>query len=203
MIKTSQKQASYGFKVILVGSGGVGKTCLFNRYCFNSFNINSEMTIGINFHSIYLPFKEDSVEEKEEEIKYVINSIFDFGGQDRFKSLMPSFLRGADGALLLFDSVSYSSFEKLDYWCKQIEKHVEREKNRRIPKFLIGCKSDLLETATESEIVSVESINDYMQEREINGFHYTSALKNHNVVHVFNEITRLLLEEREIDVTLL
>jgi len=156
------------------------------------------MTIGINFHSVLLPFKYQQPDYTEE--KYIVNSIFDFGGQDRFKSLIPKFLKGADGALLLFDSVSYSSFDKLHYWSEQIEIQVEDELNSSIPKILVGCKSDLLKTTSESEIVNKAIIDDFMYEKSIDAFHYTSALDNVNILKVFNQITHLIFRQREIEV---
>ena len=109
-----QKNALYTYKIVIVGAGGVGKTCLFNRVCFNSFNLNTIMTIGINFHSTHLKLKFEDQEEDEEEDYYVVDSIFDFGGQERFKAMIPQFLEGASGALLVFDSLSYPSFEQLE-----------------------------------------------------------------------------------------
>ena len=85
----AQKDVEYAFKVVIVGSGGVGKTCLFNRYCFNSFNMDTEMTIGINFHSTYLKIHmDDESADSGESEKYVANSIFDMSGQDKFKPLI-------------------------------------------------------------------------------------------------------------------
>ena len=49
-----QKDIRFNFKTVICGASSVGKTCLFNRYCFNSFNFDASPTIGINFHSVYL-----------------------------------------------------------------------------------------------------------------------------------------------------
>ena len=85
----AQKDVEYAFKVVIVGAGGVGKTCLFNRYCFNSFNMNTSMTVGINFHSTYLKIQmEDKEYHPPEQEKFVANSIFDMSGQDKFKPLI-------------------------------------------------------------------------------------------------------------------
>lgn len=202
-LEKQEKHAHYAFKIVIIGGGGVGKTCLFNRYCFNSFDFNTEMTIGVNFHSVYLPYKNFEAENEFETEKFILNSIFDFGGQDRFKPLIPKFLRGADGALLLFDSVSYNSFEKLDYWHDLLMEHAELISNRKILKFLIGCKSDLIAKSPKNHVVNEKLIIDYMREKEINGFYRTSSLENYNVLKVFNELTKRMLENQDIFVELL
>ena len=87
----AQKDVSYAFKICIVGAGGVGKTCLFNRFCFNSYNVNTEMTIGISFHSTYLKIKLNNEQENNQE-KFVLNSIFDMSGQERFRPLIQKFI---------------------------------------------------------------------------------------------------------------
>ncbi|MEJ2279126.1 MAG: GTP-binding protein, partial [Candidatus Lokiarchaeota archaeon] len=131
------KEIAYTYKLVLLGSGGAGKTCFFNRYCFNSFSMNTELTIGLNFHSTYLNIRVKS-DSKTYKRKYVANSIFDFGGQNRFRPLIPKFIEGASGAFLVFDSVSYNSFNSLEYWYDLLVKNV----GKSIPIILIGSKAD-------------------------------------------------------------
>ena len=42
------------FKIAILGDESVGKTSLIQRYCFNRFNPESQMTIGLNFYSIFV-----------------------------------------------------------------------------------------------------------------------------------------------------
>ena len=114
-----KKDILYSFKIVICGASSVGKTCLFNRYCFNSFNFDTSPTIGINFHSINLKISYANSPESLTE-HYIVNSIFDFGGQERFKPLVGKFLEGTSGALLVFDSVNISSFNQLEFWYEQL-----------------------------------------------------------------------------------
>ena len=184
-----EENIGYAFKVVIIGGPGVGKTCLFNRYCFNSFDINTKMTLGISFHSTYLRIKYDNISEKHE--KYVVNSIFDFGGQERFRPMIPKFLEGASGALLVFDLVNISSFQQLEYWYDMLIDHIG---NSNIPKLLIGSKSDLLNKTDPTESVNSEEINQFMKTKQLNGFFKTSALENYNILNVFKELTNLMLK---------
>ncbi len=187
--RTQKKEILYTCKIVIVGGASVGKTCLFNRFCFNSFNFDSSMTIGLNFHSINLPIhKKDDVENVQN--KFIINSIFDFGGQDRFKPLIPKFLGGANGALLIFDLTNPISFEQLKFWYDQLLEHAEGSK---IPKILVGSKSDLLDSSPRDKIIQEEVIKDFVKEKELDGFFKTSALKNHNVLEVFKELNNMIL----------
>jgi len=194
MMKAS-KEIAYCFKIVIVGGGGAGKTCLFNRYCFNSFNMNTELTIGINFHSTYIDIElKDEFSDKKEE-KCIVNSIFDFGGQDRFKPLIPRFIKGADGALLVFDSVSYSSFQQLEYWYKLLKEKLRKQ----IPMILVASKTDLLGKTSQMEIVKEELIQEFIEDNDLDGFYRTSALENYNVLEVFKAINSLMLENYELN----
>lgn len=191
-MRVPEEEIAYGFKIVIVGPPAAGKTTLFNRYCFNSFNMNTKMTIGINFQSTYLKIRLRNGKAIQE--KYVVNSIFDFGGQERFRPLLPKFLEGANGAILIFDSVSFTSFDKLDYWYDKLI-----ENTHSIPIILVGSKSDLLDKTPQNEIVSKNVINQYLEDRKLDGYFLTSALENHNVLDVFKKLTKLMLERHRIE----
>ena len=186
----NQKNILFSFKIVICGSSSVGKTCLFNRYCFNSFNFDTSPTIGINFHSIYLEINKEEESEILKE-KYIVNSIFDFGGQERFAPLIPKFIEGANGALLVFDSVNHSSFHQLDFW---YDKLIENAVDSKIPIILVGSKSDLIEKTVDSEIVNDELIYDFLENKNLSSFYRASALKNYNVLEVFKELNNLMLK---------
>lgn len=189
-----QKDIRFSFKTVICGASSVGKTCLFNRYCFNSFNFDTSPTIGINFHSLYLKINLTKEPNTLKE-NYVVNSIFDFGGQERFAPLIPKFIEGANGALLVFDSVNYTSFNQLDFWYSKI---IENAVDTRIPIILVGSKSDLIEKTSDSEIVSDELIFKFLKNKNIDGFHRTSALDNYNVLEVFKNLNNLMLKKQHI-----
>ncbi|MFX1553618.1 MAG: Rab family GTPase [Promethearchaeota archaeon] len=188
-----RKDILYSFKVVICGASAVGKSSLFNRFCFNSFNFDTSPTIGINFHSVYLKI---NFEKNPDDLKenFIVNSIFDFGGQERFAPLIPKFIDGANGALLVFDLVNYSSFDQLDFWYKQL---ILNAVDSKIPIILVGSKSDLLKKTPDSEKVVEELIYKYVEEKKLDGFYRTSALLNFNVLEVFKELNNLMLKKQQ------
>jgi len=139
------------------------------------------MTIGINFHSINLPIY--NTENSDDQVeKLVSNSIFDFGGQERFRPLIPKFLKGADGALMVFNLISPESFEY---------------KGSSIPKILVGSKNDLIETTPKENLVDETLIQTFLKEKNITSYYKTSALENYNVINVFKELNNLMLKNNQ------
>ncbi len=187
---TQGKEILFTFKTVIVGPPSAGKTCLFNRFCFNSFNFDTSLTIGVNFHSIDLKIRSKDEIKSSKEL-YNVQSIFDFGGQERFKALIPKFLGGANGVLLVFDLTSKNSFEQLKFWYNQVLEHAN---GLNIPKLLVGSKSDLISSTIIENLVSKEEIHNFIQERNIDGFFKTSALQNQNVLAVFKELNNLMLK---------
>ncbi len=190
----NRRDILFSFKIVICGASSVGKTSLFNRYCFNSFSFDTSPTIGINFHSVHLRinFTKEPNSQKE---NYIVNSIFDFGGQERFAPLIPKFIEGAHGALLVFDSVNNPSFIQLDFW---YEKIIENAIDPNIPIILVGSKSDLLDKSPESEIVLEKLIYEYLENKKLDGFYRTSALENYNVLEVFKELNNVMLKNQHI-----
>lgn len=190
---TQEKKILYTFKTVIVGPPSAGKTCLFNRFCFNSFNFDTSLTIGVNFHSIDLKIRfRDEIKSLKE--TYNVLSIFDFGGQERFKALIPKFLGGANGVLLVFDLTSKNSFEQLEFWYDQI---LENANGLNIPKLLVGSKSDLVSSTAIENLVPEEKILNFIQEKNMDGFFKTSSLQNQNVLSVFKELNNLMLKHQD------
>ncbi|MFX1589691.1 MAG: Rab family GTPase [Promethearchaeota archaeon] len=189
-----EKEILYTFKIVIVGGPSVGKTCLFNRFCFNSFNFDSSMTIGLNFHSINLKIVDKYKQDFSNEI-YIVNSIFDFGGQERFKPLIPKFLGGANGALLVFDLTNRLSLDQLDFWYDALIKYAE---GSIIPKMLVGSKSDLLDKAHNGQFINKTKSKEILKEKQLDGYYETSALKNLNVVEVFKQLNNLMLKSQNL-----
>ncbi len=187
-----EKIIFYTFKTVIIGAQSVGKTCLFNRFCFNSFNFDTSLTIGINFHSINLKIKQQDQMDMFGK-NYIVNSIFDFGGQERFKPLLPKFLEGANGALLVFDLINKKTFSQLDFWYNQL---IEHANGYYIPKILVGSKFDLVGNTPKEERVEDKAINQFIKENKLDRFYKTSALENCNVVEVFKELSNLMLKKQ-------
>jgi len=187
-----EKEILFSFKTVIVRPPSAGKTCLFNRFCFNSFNFDTSLTIGVNFHSIDLKIR--SIDEiKSFKETYNVQSIFDFGGQERFKALIPKFLGGANGVLLVFDLTSNNSFEQLEFWYNQVLEHAD---GINLPKLLVGSKSDLVSSTIIENLVPEEEISNFIREKKMDGFYKTSALQNQNVLAVFKELNNLMLKQQ-------
>jgi small GTP-binding protein len=124
---------------------------------------------------------------------YNVQSIFDFGGQKRFGALIPKFLGGANGVLLVFDLTRRNSFEQLDFWYDQVLEHA---KGVNLPKLLVGSKSDLISSTPIENLVPEKEILKFVREKNIDGFFKTSALQNQNVLNVFKELNNLMLKHQ-------
>lgn len=106
------------FKVLLLGDTGTGKTSLRNQFFFQSFTLSYNATIGANFltKAISLPpasrpadtadtdaDADADVVSNSAKSESVVLSIWDTAGQERFNSLNPTYFRGSDCCLLIYD----------------------------------------------------------------------------------------------------
>ncbi len=117
-------------KVMVAGDGGTGKTTLIRKFVSGTFDGATAMTIGVQFH----------VKEMTYEGRPVSLQLWDLGGQEHFRFMLPSYTFGAKGAILLYDTTRTSTLDSLEEWVKICRTH-----NKDLPILFGGTKIDLVE----------------------------------------------------------
>lgn len=120
-------------KAVLVGDVAVGKTCLVNRFCHNTFDKDYKATIGVDFEVekfsiLSVPFT---------------LQIWDTAGQERFKSIASSYYRGANVVVVVFDLSDESSLYSISRWMEDATKSASDP-----IKFVVGTKKDIVSSAS-------------------------------------------------------
>ncbi|TFG17710.1 MAG: GTP-binding protein [Promethearchaeota archaeon] len=156
-------------KTIITGEGGVGKTTLLHRYIEGRFQANTRLTIGVEFFLKELAIDEESI----------LLQIWDFGGQERFRFLLSNYVKGAKGALLLFDLTRPLTLNTLEEWV-----NICRSDDPELPILLVGSKADLEEMITINE----GFIKSLKNEFEFFDYIRISSKTGENVDKVFEKI---------------
>ena len=174
MSSSIEQKYDFLFKILLVGNSSVGKSSLFLRFVDDIWNETFVPTIGVDF-------KIKTIEVEKKNVKL---QIWDTAGEERFRTIISSYYKGAHGILLMFDVTDYDSFESLENWLIEIEKNA----NKNVIKLLIGNKIDL----EENRKVSYNQAKDFA---DSNGIQYieTSVKLNTNVNQAFWEIGKELM----------
>ena len=116
-------------KLIVVGNQGTGKSCILNRFVNETFEENYQATIGLDFHS-------KNVTIHDQDVRLIL---YDTAGQEKFRSLIPMYIREAQIILLIYDISDRESFDSMPKWIQQILD----VKNNEVIFVLIGNKIDL------------------------------------------------------------
>ena len=177
-----EDQPYYIFKICLLGKGGVGKTCIARRLCFDTFDANTRLTIGIDFYTYDLPILVDGDET------FIRLSLWDFGGQEQFKQMFSYYIHGANGIFMVFSLFNLNdTLLGLDWWYE----HLFKQNQRKTPKLLIGCKSDLVKNLKKVDELVIERFRSQHDNVE---YFKSSAKKNYNVKEIFVEMTKNILD---------
>jgi len=163
------------YKIIVLGDPRL-KTQLIQRFLTNLYKSDSKMTIGVDFVT-------KSLEVDDKKVKL---QIWDFGGEERFRFLLPTYVRGANGALFIYDVTNHSSLEHIDDWLMIMRKELRAED--QFPIIVVGIVSEL---DNNREISSEEGIN-IARSRGVDGFIECSPITGDNVQETFEAITRLI-----------
>jgi len=183
------KKPIYIFKVCILGQERVGKTCIARRLCFNTFDVNTKETLGIEFYTKDVPIIVDG------DNSFVRISIWDFGGREQFKKLFPYYINGANGIFMVFNLVDLQTLLRLDWW---YEKLIDYEQGNT-PRMIIGAKNDLVKTADEKARVDDLVIKRFKERHNETAFHKTSSKENYNIQLTFKELVISILEKNKLD----
>ncbi|MHA1673815.1 MAG: Rab family GTPase [Promethearchaeota archaeon] len=176
----SPESIRFQVKIVLLGDGGVGKTCIANRFCYSEF-VDTKLTIGLSFNS-YSIF----AEENEERFRIGL-SIWDFGGQERFRPLLPQFINGADAALWIYDMNAFHSLLSLEKnWLPLLQENAPD-----IPTLLVGTKSDIV---AEDKRFDPETIQEFVKKLGVAKNIETSSKTGLNTTLIFKQLVGELLK---------
>jgi len=182
MLFEREDQPYYIFKICLLGQGGVGKTCILKRLCFDTFDANSMLTIGIDFYNYDLPILVDGNQT------YVRLSIWEFGDQEQFKQMFSYYIHGANGIFMVFSLFNLNNtILSLEWW----HEHLIKQNQAKTPKILVGCKCDLIKNYKK---VDESAIENFRKKHDIVNFFKSSAKENYKVKEIFVEMTKNILD---------
>ncbi|MFX1298918.1 MAG: Rab family GTPase [Promethearchaeota archaeon] len=166
------------YKLVMLGDEAVGKTSLILQHTEHIFNQNYKMTIGTDISAKLVEI------EKEGTKTNVYLIIWDIGGQDKYRILRESYLRGAAGALLVFDITNKITYSHIYNWFDESKKYIGKE----VPIILLGNKEDLF----DKRVVTTEEGEKLAKKLNIE-FLETSAKTGKNVEVAFNKIVDAIL----------
>ena len=109
--------------------------------------------------------------------------IWDFVGEERFKTLLPIYARGAFGGIFMYDISDKHSLLNLIEWILLFHNKVVEHKGQ-IPILIIGGKSDLY----PDKKVNLEDAYILSESYDISGYIECSAKTGENVENVFQTL---------------
>lgn len=92
-------------KMVMIGGYGVGKSCLVRRYIENTYRPTESSTIGTAFHeTLYFPKSAPPRAGEMTDVSFPYKvQLWDTAGAERYQSLAPMYMRGADVVVLVYD----------------------------------------------------------------------------------------------------
>ncbi|MEL6438099.1 MAG: COR domain-containing protein [Cyanobacteria bacterium J06621_8] len=123
----NKTQAIHEAKMLLVGQGSVGKTCLKVRLMSNDYDPARNKTDGIDIDDWKI-----QVEDRELQV-----NIWDFGGQEIMHSTHQFFLTKRSLYVLVLDTTQSEEENRIEYWLKMIGGFSDNA-----PVIIVGNKAD-------------------------------------------------------------
>ena len=153
-------------KIIFVGDQAVGKTSIISRIMDNPFNEIYEASIGVDFMSKNIKYKGQNVKLQ----------MWDTAGQEKYKGLIPSYIRNSSIVFVVYDVSVKKSFDNIPNWITFI-KTIE---NTTL--VLCGNKIDL-----SNREVKIEEGEEFAKKEGISFFE-VSAKTGQNIKNMFYNV---------------
>ncbi len=170
--------AELSFKVIVIGPAAVGKSSLIRRFIEDKFTLTYKFTIGVDFSTKIIEYAPG---------KKARATIWDIGGQDRFKTLRRNFYEGTHGAIVVFDLSRAQTFSKMKEWVSDMNQLLEE----KVPLVILGNKVDLIPEI--GDVIDKEEPKLYADKMD-STYIETSAKSGENIQKAFVELTKKIIK---------
>ena len=163
-------------KVCLLGDYNVGKTSLGRRFVDDEFSDEYLSTVGVKV-------SRRSINLKSERDDRVDLLLWDLEGQTKFKSIIPTYLKGSSGSIIVADLTRSDTLDSLKH-------HVEL--------FLkVNPDGAIVVALNKADLVPQEKldklVDNYRSQslKQVAGFYQTSAKTGKNVVDLFERLAAI------------
>jgi len=164
------------FRLLLVGNADVGKTSVLSRYAQEPF-------------ADKYPDVEQKVRTLQVKGKTVNVILVDTAGQERFRELTSGTYRGIDGIYLCYDVTRKDTFDDIGEWLNELNRYA---KDRKVERFLLATKVDLLSSGGERQVTEEEG-REFASNNSMTFFE-TSAKDDTNIEASFMAMMDKLLD---------
>lgn len=168
-LKVPAPKAPTRIKIISIGAGGCGKSCLIKRFCEERFVSKYIATIGVDYG--VKPVNVDGVDVRV--------NFWDLSGHGEFFEVRNEFYKDAQGILLVYDVSDRQSFEDCDGWLTEASKYGTEPTTT--PCILCANKTD------KKRVVEKEEGAQYAASRGMQYFE-TSAATGEQVETMFSDL---------------
>eukprot|EP01060_Flectonema_neradi_P040154 TRINITY_DN905_c0_g1_i1.p1 TRINITY_DN905_c0_g1~~TRINITY_DN905_c0_g1_i1.p1 ORF type:complete len:363 (+),score=69.30 TRINITY_DN905_c0_g1_i1:98-1186(+) len=164
-------------KVLMIGAGGVGKSCLSVKYVQGRFNENYDPSIldtyrkEVAFNGEFTP---------------VI--VIDVAGQEEYTQLRDCYHKKSDGFIVVYSVDDRDSFQEVEK--RRNEVLLARGDDALVPMILVGNKCDLNEQRQVTKEEGERLAKTWYGNDVSIPFFETSAKDNNNIDEVFHQIIR-------------
>lgn len=162
-------------KILIIGESAVGKSSLLLRFTDKHFDPDQPLTIGVDYKT-----KVVNIDNQ-----FIQLAMWDTAGQERFRTLTPCYYRGAQGAILVYDTSIRATFDKLFTWLDELETY---STNKNIVKMIVGNKIDKPREVSREEGLAFAKRYGAL-------FVETSAQTNQGVQLAFEDLVQKIIEQ--------
>ena len=164
------------YKIVMLGSGAVGKSAITVQMVSNHFLSSYDPTIEDSYRTTINVHNQD-----------IILNILDTAGQEEFYALRDQYMRSGDGYIIVFSITSVTSFLEVNAIKEQLNIVLDADDNTLIPIILVGNKCDL----EEYRQVQSSDAQRLAEEWRVKYFE-TSAKNKININRIFEELVYLI-----------
>lgn len=164
------KKEDFGFKTIVIGDPGVGKTSMILQFTEKAFRRSYIPTIGTNI-------TEKSIFLHDAEFHMIL---WDLAGQSKFHKLRSLYYIGAQCVIIVFDLTKSKSYMNIRNWYSDLQNNFSNFEDLEI--ILCGNKSDLkdkIQISEEEALCLASELNiDYLETSARNGKNINTTFFN-------------------------
>ncbi|EHY53030.1 Ras- protein rsr1 [Exophiala dermatitidis] len=165
------------YHIVVLGAGGVGKSCLTAQFVQNVWIESYDPTIEDSYR------KQVNVDGRQ-----VMLEILDTAGTEQFTAMRELYMKQGQGFLLVFSICNMNSFRELAELREQI---IRIKDDQDIPLVVVGNKSDMEDERVVPRALAFQLAQSWGQKP----YYETSARRRTNVDEVFHNLCHQIIQK--------